>query len=96
MTETLLKNYNGLLKNIANELDISPSKYKVAVERYQAVGKWLSEGEYADCEIPPFIYPQGSFRLGTVTRPWRENKEANYDIDLVCQLEDVQNSVSVN
>ena len=34
----------------------------------------------------PSIYPQGSFRLGTVVRPIRGGVEADYDIDLVCEL----------
>ncbi len=32
------------------------------------------------------IYPQGSFRLGTVVRPVRNGIESSYDIDLVCQI----------
>ena len=34
----------------------------------------------------PSIYPQGSFRLGTVVRPIRGGVDADYDIDLVCEL----------
>jgi len=30
------------------------------------------------------IYPQGSFRLGTVVRP--DTRTGEYDIDLVCWL----------
>jgi len=37
------------------------------------------------------FYPQGSFRLGTVTRPFRQGKDVSYDLDVVCQvLEDKQ------
>lgn len=77
--------YNRLLDNIARELDIPPSKYQIAVERYTAVGQWLEDGEYG-CSDIPHVYPQGSFRLGTIVRPIRESKECDYDIDLVCQL----------
>jgi len=75
-----------VLGQMAESLDISPSKYKQAVERYQAVGKWLEGGDYNGCPGLPEVSPQGSFRLGTVTRPLRNGKEANYDIDLVCRL----------
>ena len=48
--------------------DIPDSMYELAVSRYQDIGRWLSEcadqrGTTGD------IYPQGSFRLGTVVRP---------------------------
>jgi len=77
---------NESLSNLAKKLDITPSKYKDAVERYTAVGSWLESGQYPKATEVPQIYPQGSFRLGTVIRPIKEGKETDYDIDLVCQL----------
>ncbi len=79
------RRYSKLLAKVAEDLDIPPSKYRDAVERYQAVGRWLEAGEYP-CAGTPDIYPQGSFRLGTVVRPIRHGVESDYDIDLVCQL----------
>lgn len=62
-------------------LDISPTMYKNATDHYQAVGKYLQEqGMVCD------IFPQGSFSLGTVVRPYRESKEMDYDLDFVCCL----------
>ena len=80
------RQFNEILVNLAEELDISPSKYKQAVERYTAVADWLMSGDYKNASGEPDIYPQGSFRLGTVIRPMRDGKEADYDIDLVSQL----------
>ena len=34
-----------ILNEIANQLDLPQSLHEEAVERYQAVGKWLGEGE---------------------------------------------------
>ena len=79
--------YTLLLDAIAKELDIPPSKYKQAVDRYTAVGEWLSEGEYGDCDDAPEVYPQGSFRMGTVVRPIKDGAEADYDIDLVFEIQ---------
>lgn len=79
-------NLSQLLEEIAKELDISPTKYKLAVSRYEAVGTWLNEGDYEDFVGEITIYPQGSFRLGTVVRPVREQIEKDYDIDLVCEF----------
>ena len=88
MDDTVINEYNELLNNISNELDITPIKYEQAVERYKAVGIWLEDGVYpADTHNSPYIYTQGSFRLGTVVRPIREGKESDYDIDLVCELQ---------
>ena len=78
--------YSRFLNNVAADLDIPPGKYQDAVDRYQAVGRWLEGGRYPDCTDVPSIYPQGSFRLGTVVRPLRDGVEADYDIDLVCEL----------
>ena len=74
------------LEKVAEELDIPPGKYQDAVNRYQAVGSWLEDGTYPGSMGEPSIYPQGSFRLGTVVRPIRGGVEADYDIDLVCEL----------
>lgn len=63
------KQYNELLENISKELDIPPNKYQLAVERYKSVGNWLQGGAYENCTGELDIYPQGSFRLGTVVRP---------------------------
>ena len=60
-------------------LDISPTMYKNATEKYRAVGTYLQKQGLA-CDI----FPQGSFSLGTVVRPYKKSKEANYDLDIVC------------
>lgn len=63
-------------------LDISPTMYKNATEKYRAVGTYLQKQGLA-CDI----FPQGSFSLGTVVRPYKKSKEANYDLDIVCCLD---------
>ena len=87
MTYDLQTEYNHLLEAIAKELDIPPSRYEEAVKRYNAVGKWLTDGNTVSKDGEPEIYVQGSFRLGTVVRPLKDGKEADYDIDLVCRME---------
>ena len=78
--------YPEFLERVASEIDIPPSKYQDAVNHYQAVGRWLEAGDYPGASGQPRIYPQGSFRLGTVVRPIRHGIEAGYDIDLVCEI----------
>ncbi len=79
---------------LGESLDIPPSKYQQAVDRYTAVGKHLEGGEYSESMGVPAIYTQGSFRLGTVTRPYREGKDADYDIDLVCDIRSPKNCLT--
>ena len=83
-----------ILESVARDLDISPSKYKEAVDRYEAVGRWLDADGSPLAGYRPQIYPQGSFRLGTVVRPVRGGKNADYDIDLVCELEIQKHAIS--
>ncbi|ABC82993.1 nucleotidyltransferase [Anaeromyxobacter dehalogenans] len=73
-----------LLSEVTQSLDIPEPLRNQAVERYEAVGAWLAT---EDSELQPFqpkVFPQGSFRLGTVVRPM--NRNGAYDIDLVCEL----------
>ena len=80
------RKYSNFLEKVAEAIDIPPSKYQDAVDRYRSVGWWLEGGGYPGCTGEPGIYPQGSFRLETVVRPIRGGVEADYDIDLVCEL----------
>ena len=67
-------------ESLFQRLDITPSQYKAAEEHYNAVGKHLSKDSLCDD-----VYVQGSFALGTVIRPFRRGKDADYDLDIVCQ-----------
>ena len=80
------KKFAKFLEKIAETLDIPPGKYRDAVDRYRTAGQWLENGRYPQCTSVPTIYPQGSFRLGTVVRPIRNEAEADYDIDLVAEF----------
>lgn len=77
-------NISTLLESIAEELDIPPALHEEAVLHYSDVGDWLGAPGSPLEKYAPEIYPQGSFRLGTVVRPIRKNGE--FDLDLVCRL----------
>lgn len=72
------------LQALADLLDIPDSLYEQAKERYESLGKWLHRKESVVVAFAPAVYPQGSFRLGTVVRPLLRSDE--YDLDLVCQM----------
>jgi len=84
-TEEQKKYFNKIFVNIADSLDIPESKYKEAVSRYEEIGNWLDADDSKLHIYKPTIYPQGSFKQGTVVKPISDNDE--YDIDLVCHLE---------
>jgi len=86
-TDAQKQQFNQILANIADSLDISPSKYLEAMDRFNSLKKHLEDGKYPNTNLPPNIYIQGSFSLGTVIRPYKEGKDSDYDIDVVCRLE---------
>uniref|UniRef100_UPI0010472AD6 nucleotide-binding domain-containing protein n=1 Tax=unclassified Variovorax TaxID=663243 RepID=UPI0010472AD6 len=73
------------LENLAAELDVPPSRYEEATDRYKSVGAWLDREGSTLKDYAPDVYVQGSFRLGTPIRPI--NEDEHYDIDLVCELQ---------
>ncbi len=75
---------NDILIRISRELDIPDYVYEDATIKYENVGSWLSSDISDLKKYLPEIFPQGSFRLGTVVRPI--SGEDEYDIDLVCNL----------
>lgn len=75
---------NHILDDLAEELDVPPSKYEEAISRYEAVGKWLNEEGTALARFRPVIYAQGSFALGTAVKPQGDEE---YDVDAVCLLD---------
>lgn len=74
----------GILQGITESLDIPDDLHDDAVLKYEGVGEWLAAEDSELLQHAPQIFPQGSFRLGTVVRPL--NRNGAYDIDLVCQL----------
>lgn len=72
----------NLLDRIADELNITPTMMEKAVDSYNAVGEWIGDG----IDYSVTIKPQGSMNLGTVIRPIDDSDD--YDMDLVCLLED--------
>lgn len=75
--------------SIISSLDISPTLYENAVKKYKSISNYLlSKG--LDVEI----YPQGSFALGTVTRPYSKDNNASYDLDFICQVKSTREDIT--
>lgn len=69
-----------VIDELASCLDIPDSAYEKAEARYKDLGEWFSRKESHCSRFDPHIYPQGSFRLGTVVRA------DEFDLDLGCRL----------
>jgi len=82
---------NQLLHTSIESLDISDQEYKLAVSRYEAVGASLADYWHGSSPGGE-VYPQGSMRLGTVTRNIHRNDEI--DIDLVARRDLEKTSTS--
>lgn len=72
-----------LLQAAAETLDVPPSAYEQATERYRAVGAWLCREKSSLRSQDPKVYPQGSFAIGAATKPLTGD---DYDIDAVIEL----------
>lgn len=90
-TSYLINRYErqkDILKLI-NQLDITPTMYNNAVEKYKAIASFLD-----DCGIKADMYPQGSFAFGTIVRPNSKNPDASYDLDFICQVHLTRDDIS--
>jgi hypothetical protein len=73
-----------IIEALADSLGIPDSAYEKAEARYKDLGNYFDSGDAQCSAFSPHIYPQGSFRLGTVVRPL--NAQCEYDLDLGCRL----------
>lgn len=73
-----------ILRKMLAELEIPESAYEKAVSRYKDIGEWFARKESSLNQFDPHVFPQGSFRLGTVIKPINGSEE--YDLDLSCKL----------
>jgi hypothetical protein len=74
-------NIDRMYRKIAEEIEISETEADNAKKSYEAVGKFLNNNIK---QYDVRIFPQGSFRLGTVIKPISDKDE--YDIDLVATI----------
>lgn len=71
------------LELILDNIELSATEYNTAKDRYESLGKFLSEKSSIK-EFEPEIFSQGSFRLGTAIKSI--NPDDPYDLDLTCKL----------
>lgn len=79
------KTLNAILK----EIELPSSAEDTARRRLDDIGNWLNRKESTMAKFEPFLYNQGSFRLGTTIRPI--SNEDDYDLDISCKLQEGAN-----
>jgi len=72
----------GILEQICQTLELTPSQHDLAKTRYEAVGAWLAGSDNALLKSVT-IYPQGSVAIGTTVRPLGRDE---HDVDLICYV----------
>src|SRR5262245_24093022 len=76
--------FDFLLERIANNLQLTPTQFEDAEEKYKAVGNWLGADDSPLSFFNPLIYPQGSMSLRTTVKPRTQDE---FDLDLVCLMQ---------
>lgn len=73
-----------LIKGLADELEVPPSRYESTERSYQSLLRWLERPASHFHDVETKVYVQGSFRLGTAIRPVDDIE--HYDLDVVCEF----------
>ena len=69
-----------IIEAVAESVDIPETAYDKAEARYKDLAAWFGRSEALCYRYDPHVYPQGSFRLGTVVAG------EEYDLDFGCRL----------
>jgi hypothetical protein len=72
-----------LLYYACEALQLTPTLYTEAETHYRAAANWIGREDSWFYNYDPDIFPQGSFRIGTTTKPIFRNE---FDLDFVLQL----------
>lgn len=74
---------DALLLEVCEELQLTPARYQLAVERYGTLNEILEKAGSPFQFLRPRIFPQGSMALGTTCKP----VDGPHDLDFVLQID---------
>lgn len=72
----------GVLERLCEALELTPTQFQLAKQRYEAAGVWLAASPDPRLQTLS-IYLQGSVILGTTVKPIGRNE---YDVDLISHV----------
>lgn len=84
---------NREMELLARELDLTPTQFEKARQRYTSLGDYFNKQELPK-ESSVQVFPQGSMRIGTTTKPFANGEDCDYDVDIVCKLQLLKNDIS--
>ncbi|MDR3473583.1 MAG: nucleotidyltransferase [Devosia sp.] len=74
-----------MLADVAVRVQLSPTDYQLAVDRYEAISDWIGRpGSPLEGKIEEF-YPQGGFSIGATVA--RHSSDSDFDIDGMVQVD---------
>lgn len=84
ITNSPTNQLNDLLNRIGQKLQLDDTKNHLAEERYKSLSEFLENDDKFFSKFDINIYPQGSYRLGTMVKPLSDEE---YDLDFVLQMD---------
>lgn len=78
------------LKEILGKVDLTKTQRDRAIELYTNVCKSIEEKSGLEISF----YAQGSFATKTAIRPYKNGKDRAYDVDVICEVNDLKESIS--
>ena len=80
-SDPTIANLESLLREVAEWVQLPPLLASTAEQEFWSLASWLDQGVLRS--YSPFLYAQGSWRLGTTVRPIGRDE---FDIDLVLEM----------
>jgi hypothetical protein len=82
LTQSAIPDLDYLLKQVIQDLQLTPTQYEEAVKHYEAVGRYLEHADSPLFHLRPAMFPQGSMALQTTVKPIGRQE---HDLDIVSQ-----------
>lgn len=74
-----------MLADIAVRIQLPPSEYQTALDRYAAINEWIDREDSILHGRVQLFYPQGGFMIGATNA--RHDTDAEFDIDVMAQID---------
>lgn len=83
VTASASQTLDVLLELVCLRIQLTETQDQKARGHYKAVSSWLADEASSLHSFSPYIFPQGSQRLGTTTKPIHQSE---FDLDAICRL----------
>jgi hypothetical protein len=79
-----ISDLDDVLNRLGESLQLDATRRQLAESRYKAVADWIEKDEIFFKNALIKVYPQGSFRIRTTVKPY---KQSEFDLDFVVHLD---------